>query len=42
MIILEHVFVGLQIEVRVVLRVLAEADCTVLVYNTSNFNHMAL
>ena len=41
MVVLEHVLVCLQIEVCIILRILAEADCTVLVHNSSNFNDVS-
>ena len=41
MVVDEHVFVCLQIEVRVVLRVLTEADCPVLVYDAANLHDMS-
>ena len=41
MVVFEHVLVGLQIELGVVLRVLAKADSTILVDDSADFDHAA-
>ena len=41
MVVDEHVFVRLQIEVRIVLRVLAETDCSILVHNAANLHDVS-
>ena len=41
MVVLQHVLVGLQIELGVVLCVLAKADSSILVDNPTDFDHAA-
>ena len=41
MVVLQHVLVGLQIELGVVLRVLAKADGSILVDDSTDFDHAA-
>ena len=40
MIVLEHIFIRLQIELRVILSVLPEADRPIFVDNSANFDHV--
>ena len=40
MVVLKHIFIRLQIKVRVILGVLTEADRPIFVDNSANFDHV--